>query len=322
MNAFRNLAAALLLCGSAAHAQPERITFPAAVERAVARNSSILVAVQEISRVHGIMREVRSAAFPTLTGNGVYTRLDADRFSAGSSTVIQPRNSWTANLQLVVPVVAPQRWVQWEHAAEQVDVARLSAEDVRRQVAVTTARAYVSVLSQHRLADANQRAVDNAREHFEDAKARLSAGTGNRLDLARAGQELATSESQLQSALTGLVRTQEALGILVGSDAAADTTDEMQFPPLPQPAEAMQDAEQRRTDIQVQRKRVEAAQHVVRDSYADFLPLLTAVAQPFASSFASLTTPTTGWQAQLVLTLPIYDGGFRTGALEQRRAER
>jgi len=118
------------------------------------------------------------------------------------------------------------------------------------------------------------------------------------------------------------VRTQEALGILVGGDAPVDTTDDMQFPPLPAPAEAIDDAEQRRADIQAQRKRALAAQHVVRDSYADFLPFLTGVAQPFASSFTSLTSPTTGWQAQLVLTLPLYDGGFRYGALEQRRAER
>src|SRR6266850_1960253 len=203
------------------------------------------------------MSEVRAGAIPTLSGNAVYTRLDADRTTAAAvvdstttpptvssvSRTVQPRDSWTANLQLVVPLVAPQRWVQWGHASEQVDVARLSAEDVRRQVAVITARSYVAVLSQHRLVDANQRAADNAREHLEDAKARLSAGTGNRLDL-------------------------------------------------------------------------------VRDSYADFLPLLTGVAQPFASSFTSLTSPTTGWLAQLVLILPLYDGGFRYGALEQRRAER
>jgi outer membrane protein TolC len=316
---------AALAAAAAGAAEPERITFPEAVQRAVARNSSVLIAVQEISRAHGIMREVRSAAIPTLTGNAAATRLDADRLvNAGTpdARVVQPRDSWTANLQLVVPLVAPQRWVQWEHAAEQVDVARLSAEDVRRQVAVTTARAYVSVLSQHRLVDANARAVDNARDHYEDAKARLAAGAGNRLDLARAGQELATSESQLQSALTGLVRGQEALGALTGSDAPVDTTDDMQFPPLPAPAEAMQDAQQLRADIRVQRRRLEAAQNVVRDSYADFLPLLLGVAQPFASSYTSLTSPTTGWQAQLVLTLPLYDGGFRTGALEQRRAER
>jgi outer membrane protein TolC len=335
MNALRRLAAAALLCGAAARAQqPERITFPEAVRRAVSRNYSVRIAVQEIARAHGIMREVRSGSIPTLTANGIYTRLDDERTTVSATVdpatgapvtvarTIQPRNSWIANLQLAVPLVAPQRWVQWAHASEQVDVARLSADDVRRQIAVTTARTYVSVISQHRLVDANQRASGNAREHHEDAKARLAAGTGNRLDLVRAAQELATSQSLVESALTGLVRAQEALGILVGGDMPVDTTDEMQFPPLPAPAEALQDAEQRRADIQAQRKRTEAAQHVVRDSYADFLPLLTAVAQPFASSFTSLTSPTTGWQAQLVLTLPLYDGGFRYGALEQRRAER
>jgi outer membrane protein TolC len=335
MNAPRHLAAVLLLCGAAAQAQqPERITFQEAVQRALVRNSSVRIAVEDVSRAHGIMREVRAAAIPTLTGNGIFTRVDADRTTlttavdpatsavANVTRTVQPRNSWTANLQLFVPLVAPQRWVQWEHASEQVDVARLSVADVRRQVAVATARTYVSVLSQHRLVDANRRAAANAREHYEDANARLSAGTGNRLDLVRAGQELATSESLLQAALTGLIRAQEALGILVGGDAPIDTTGEMQFPPLPAPDEALDDAEQRRADIQAQRKRAEAAQNVVRDSYADFLPLLSGVLQPFASSFSSLTSPTTGWQAQLVLTLPIYDGGFRYGALEQRRAER
>jgi outer membrane protein TolC len=313
-------AAALLLCGGAVRAQPERITFAQAMQRALARNSSVVVAAQEISRVHGLMREVRAAALPTLTANGAYTRIDADRTSG--TTILQPRNSWVGNVQLAVPIVAPQRWVQWEHAAEQVDVARLSAEDVRRQVAITAARTYVSVLTQHRFVDANQRAADNARDHYEDAQARFTAGSGSRLDVVRAGQELATSQSQLHTALTALVRAQEALGTIAGADAALDSTEDMQFPPLPAPPEALRDAEDRRADIQAQRKRLEAAQHVVRDSYADYLPLLTAVAQPFLQSYASLTTPTSGWQAQLVLTVPLFDGGFRYGAFEERRAER
>src|SRR6267143_3197470 len=125
MSALRNLAAALLLCGVAARAQqPERITFPDAVQRALARNPSIQIAVQEISRTHGIMREVRAAAIPTLTANGVYTRVDADRTTLATvvdptttpptvsnvSRTVQPRDSWAANLQLAVPLIAPQRW--------------------------------------------------------------------------------------------------------------------------------------------------------------------------------------------------------------------
>src|SRR2546423_1537734 len=179
---------ALLLCGAAARAQPpERITFPEAVQRALSRNSSVRIAVQEISRAHGILREVRSAAIPTLIANGVYTRLDAERTTAAidstgavGTRTVQPRNSWTANLQIAVPLVAPQRWVQWEHASEQVDVARLSAEDVRRQIAVTTARTYVSVISQHRPADANHRPAGNPPGHHQDATARLPPRTGAR----------------------------------------------------------------------------------------------------------------------------------------------
>jgi outer membrane protein TolC len=236
--------------------------------------------------------------------------------------VIQPRDSVIGNVQLTMPLVAPQRWVQWEHAAEQVDIARLSVEDVRRQVAITAARTYVSVLTQHRFIEANQRAVDNARDHYDDAQARFSAGSGSRLDVVRAGQELATSQSQLHTSLTALVRAQEALGTIAGADVPLDSTEDMQFPPLPAPPEALRDAQDRRADVVAQRKRLEAAQHVVRDSYADFLPLLTAVVQPFVSSYSSFTTPSSGWQAQLVLTLPVYEGGFRYGAIEQRRAER
>ena len=59
---------------------------------------------------------------------------------------------------------------------------------------------------------------------------------------------------------------------------------------------------------------------MLRDSYADYLPFLSAVVTPFASTYASLSSPTTGWQAQLVLTVPFFDGGFRYGAHDERAA--
>src|SRR2546430_12541985 len=105
----------MLLCSAAARAQqPERITFPEAVQRALSRNASVRIAVQEIARAHGIMREVRSASIPTLSANGFYTRVDADRTTvttavdpstsavANVTRTVQPRDSWTANLQLAV----------------------------------------------------------------------------------------------------------------------------------------------------------------------------------------------------------------------------
>jgi outer membrane protein TolC len=219
-NAAARLAALLLLAvplAVPAQPAPARITLDEAVRRALARNPNVGIAIAEIQRAHALLREVRAFALPTITGNAVATRLDSARTQG--TTVFAPRDSLTGNIQLVVPVVAPQRWVNWSHASEQVEIARLSADDIRRQIAVSAARAYVTVLAQHRLVEANQRARDNAKDHLGYARARFDAGTGNRLDVVRSSQEVASDDAQVAAALVNLIRAQEALGVLVGTDA-------------------------------------------------------------------------------------------------------
>jgi len=321
-NASIGFAAALLLAVSlpaGAQTPPARITLDEAVRRAISRNTSIAIAVAEIERAHALLREVRSFALPTITGNGVGTLLDSARADS-TGAVIQPRTTLTGNVQLTIPVIAPQRWVNWSHASEQVDIARLSADDVRRQTAVSAARAYVTVLAQHRLVQANELARNNARDHLQYARARLDAGTGNRLDVVRSAQEVASDDAQVAAAVVNLVRAQEALGVLVGSDAPLDAVEEIQLSSSASEADAMREAEARRADLRAARGRIEAADHVLRDSYADYLPFLSAVVTPFAATYSSLTAPSTGWQAQLVLTVPFFDGGFRYGAHEERSA--
>jgi outer membrane protein TolC len=320
-NSGARLAASLLLAvplAASAQPAPARITLDEAVRRALSRNPSVGIAVAEIQRAHALLREVRSFALPTITGNGVATLLDSARTQG--TTVFAPRDSLSGNIQLVVPLVAPQRWAGWSHASEQVEIARLSAEDIRRQIAVSAARAYVTVLAQHRLVEANQRARNNAKDHLEYARARFDAGTGNRLDVVRSSQEVAADDAQVAAALVNLVRAQEALGVLVGTDAPLDATEEVQLPGAASENDAMREAEARRADLRAARGRIDAADHVLRDSYADYLPFLAAVVTPFGATYSALTTPSTGWQAQLVLTVPFFDGGFRYGAREERSA--
>ncbi len=300
-------------------APDQTLSLEEAVQRALQRSPSVQVAQEEIDRAEGLLREVRSGSFPTLTGNGVYTRLDSDRLSQSGAVTI-PKNQLQANLSLSLPLLAPQRWVQWAHAGDNLDLARLSAEDVRRSVAVATARAYLAVFAQHRLVAINERSVANARDHLEYAKARFDAGTGNRLDVVRAGQETATAASQVANAQLGLSRAKEALGVLVADEGPVDTVEQVPLPAPPTPEAALQEAQAQRRDVKAAEKRLEAARNILHDSYADYLPLLTANVQPFAQSSATLTSPTTGWQASLVLSIPFYDGGLRYGQQRERSA--
>lgn len=74
-----------------------------AVKRAVARNPTAEVAVQEILRAEALAKQVRAAWLPTVNANGIYTRLDGDRVL--NDRVILAANQLSANLQLTVPLV-------------------------------------------------------------------------------------------------------------------------------------------------------------------------------------------------------------------------
>jgi len=111
-----------------------------------------------------------------------------------------------------------------------------------------------------------------------------------------------------------------SIRIVPGRERSVEVGEQLALPALPAPEDALRDAEDNRPDVLASKLRTESAQSVLRDSWADYMPLLSAVAQPFYNSPSTSTVPETGWQAQLVLSIPLFDGGFRYGARRERSA--
>jgi len=267
----------------------QRISLQDAIERALAKNPSVALALEDIRRAQALVRQVRAGALPTLTGNGVYTHLDSQRGS--DAALIFGQNSLSANLQLAVPLINGQRWVQWEHAGDNVKVAEINATDTRRQVALAVARTYLAVVTQKRVLEVNERARTTAQAHLDFAGSRLRGGVGNKLDEVRAGQELASVVAQLESARAQLARAQESLGVTVAAEEPLDAASDPQLPDVGALPAALDAAENARTDIQALKERKAASDRVVRDSWADFLPLLTGVVQPFVQTPGTVSSP-------------------------------
>ncbi|MDB4983694.1 MAG: outer rane efflux protein [Myxococcales bacterium] len=295
----------------------ERITLDEAVRRALARNPTLAIARAEVARAEGLLEQARAGWWPTLVGNASYTRLDHDRVL--NNKVIAAENQVAGNLVLTVPLVAPQGWTADRRARDARRVAEENAGDVRRLVAQATANAYLSVLAQHRQIRSTEAARANARAHATYAHTRLVGGVGHSIDDVRAQQDLATVEVQLQTVYTGLVRAREALGVLVGGATAVDSLNGVDLGKLPSLPDALEDARTRRPDIDAQRGKVVAAEHARKDVWAYYAPYLAAVGQPYAQVGSALQAQV-GWQAQLLLTLPLYDGGLRSGVGGERDA--
>jgi outer membrane protein TolC len=296
----------------------ERVALPDAVQRALARNPSALVANQEIARSEALVREARAASLPILAGNGSYARGDSDRVQGG--VVLVARDELAANLQLTIPILATRSWAQWSQAKTGVDVAHASRHEVERQVAAATARAYLAVVAQRRQIDNTQRALATARAHAEFTHTRFLGGVGNQIDDVRAGQQVATLQAQLATNFDALARTREALGVLMGAERPVDALNEAPLPAPPSTPAALERARSERSDLVLDLKRVRAAEQVRNDSWTDLMPTISAQLEPFYQNPPLTTIPQTGWQALLTLTVPFYDGGLRYGLKDERSA--
>ncbi|HEY3818025.1 MAG TPA: TolC family protein [Polyangiaceae bacterium] len=289
-----------------------------AIGTALSRNPNAQVAYAEIRRAQAIVEQIRSSSLPTVYGGLYFTQLDSARVVAGA--IEEPRSSFQANALVTVPLVAPKPWAQWSQAKDQVDVSRLSAADTRRVVAVTVARAYLTIVAQKRVIDAAVRARDTDRAHYEYSRQRYAGGVGNRIDEVRANQQLASDESNVQQQYANLARDREALGVLVGVGGPLDTEEPVLRAPN-DPHQAMSEAEHR-TDVEAAGARVHAAQHAVNDNWTDYSPYLSGTFLPFYQNPPVVLYPTTGWQAELILTIPFYDGGLRYGQEKERSVAR
>jgi outer membrane protein TolC len=97
-------------------------------------------------------------------------------------------------------------------------------------------------------------------------------------------------------------------------DAADDEIDLV----APQ-AETPDQAAARRPDVRAQQARREATAHLRRDDWAYYAPTLLAQAEAFRQTATPLQ-PGSGWQATIVLSIPLFDGGARYGVERERRA--
>jgi outer membrane protein len=296
----------------------EHVTFDEAVARALARNPSIGEAVQEVHRFHALMEQVRANSLPTLNGYATYTRLDHDRVTAG--IVTEAAGALNMDVTLNAPLLYPRAWLTWSEASDEVDVARANEKDVRRTIAVSTGRAYLTILTQRRLLETARTARDNAKAHYEFTRAQRIGGVGNRLDEVRAAQEFTTDEVNVQNQAVALVRAREALGVFLATAGPVDAATEDSPTQMPTLNDAMNGAEKLRPDVLARDEATRAAERTVHHAWGDYMPYLNLIAFPFYQSPPTPTIPHTGWEAEIVLTVPFYDGGLRYGQEHQREA--
>jgi outer membrane protein TolC len=291
----------------------ERLSFDEAVRRAVANNPTVQQAAAGILRAEAILQQVGARSRPSLDASLAAEVVDpVSRFDGNNIT---PRGQTASSATFRAPLWTPVAWAQRVQASDQVRLAQEIVADVRRQIAVATADAYLAVIAQRRGLELNERARDTAKAHFDYARLRFEGGLGSRLNMLRAQQELSTDEARVEEAQLAIRRAQEALGVLVAADGPMDTADEPVFDVAIEPAPL-----DLRADFRLVASRQSAAERVVADSWKDRLPSVTALFTPQFTTPTGLFATSRSLRGSVVLTVPLFDGGARAAQLRERTA--
>jgi multidrug efflux system outer membrane protein len=289
------------------------------------RSTDLRLAFDEVQKAEGQSRIALAGALAQLSATGTLTHdfLQARNPTASGVTETFPTtNVLSGQVGLAQPVFAPRAWhaVGTAHRAEAA--AQMTFEDLRRILATNVAGALVAEIAAERVAELNRIGLRQALERLALAHRREDLGSGSRLDVVRAEQDLDAARAAVVTGDESARQGREALGLALGLSEQVGAAPGLNVDGLVKDTGTgckLVGITDERADLRALRTEVDIAARGVKDVWYQFLPTVT-FESTLASSNDPLASPSTTWNIQGVLTIPIWDGGARYGALRGAEA--
>ncbi|HET7789683.1 MAG TPA: TolC family protein [Gemmatimonadales bacterium] len=316
------------------------LTIDAAVARALAQGADMRLAHAQVQDAQGQITEALAGALPQITGSVVYTRQFASIYQGTASDT-----SSIARLFKNSPFGAPNLWniqiqatqLVWAGgktgaALSAAKAFREGARDTEQQTAadITFAvrRAYLDAAYSARLLDIARENLAQARDHQRQVQLYHQAGTRADYDLLRAQVDAANQEPSVVAASNGydvtLRQLKQLLNVPIEQPIALDS-------PLGEVGDtvlvAVLDslAPAGRPVLAAAEANVSVEEQAVRAAKADRFPTLSVSTTYSEQAFPQEVFPSgsafrRGWNGEVRLTVPLFQGFRTTGEIGRARA--
>lgn len=301
-----------------------RLSLRDAMEAAVDQNPNIRLFQERIGQARGVADTQLGELLPNLSGrlSGARRRFFTGSFG-GTPIVTDPKDFYEARAFLTQNVFSLSLIQRWRAAKAGVDVASLNAEVTKRDSMATVGLVYLEALRAMAAVDARQADVKLNQELLRLATERKSAGMATSLDVTRSQvqlenvrQQLLVAENDRDRAKLNLIR---AIGL--SFDVTLTLTDEMSLIAVPDQtiAEALAVAQEHRTELKLQKNRQRLASLTLSSVTSERLPSVQALGDVgmIGNQIPDMLTTD---NVQVLMTVPIFDGGSREGRISESRS--
>lgn len=274
----RLISAALLALATFSLQAQTKLTFDAALSRALEVNNTVAGSRQNIALATAQKDQLLSAVMPRITLTGDLTRNSMEQtFGEGADAIaILPRNDWATRLTLAQPIFAGRRELRaYSQSKINVENARVGSRATEDSILLRVASSYLGVINADRRIDVEKRNIELAERRLKQAQAFYEAGEVTKVDIFRA--ETATKAAQ--RLLAAAVQQREHAAAQLRTDLNLDGMIEVAppdrpFPPLPD-ADALIARTAARPDVDVAQNNVRIAQLEVAKQRGFWLPTVT-----------------------------------------------
>lgn len=268
-----------------------KLTFDAAMQRALEVNNTIERSVQDIAIAQSNKDFLLSAVMPKITLSGDLTRNSIEQSFGGEgedSVTILPRNDWAYRVTLSQPIFAGRRELRaYSQAKVAIENAREGTRATEDSILLRVASSYMAVVNADRRVDVERRNIELAEKRLVQAQAFYEAGEVTKVDVLRAetamkaSQRLAAAATQQREHAVAQLRTDLDLDGPVEVTAPAQT-----LPPLPTESDMVGRATTGRPDIDIAQNNVRIAKLEVQKQRGYWLPTVS-----FDGGFIQQKTP-------------------------------
>jgi multidrug efflux system outer membrane protein len=270
------------------------------IERAIASNHDLRIATANLLQARALRLGAKAGYFPVVTGQASYAN---EKFSRASLFGFNSPNrseelydlgfDSTWELDIFGHV---RRGV--ESASDQVEATEASHRDVLISVLSEVALNYLELRGAQNELAVQRRNADNQNQTLKITQARLDAGGGTELDVARARAQLDNTLATIPLIESSLLHSVHRLGVLIGRPPETLGAELLQPAPIPALPAAIdlgrpEDLLRRRPDIRVAERNLAAATANVGVAVSSLFPRVNFIGNIAlqGTSFSTLTGP-------------------------------
>ena len=301
-----------------------RLSMQDAMQAAVDNNPTVQMFKERVTQAEEQAFAQRGALLPNLSArvSGARRRFFLGSFG-GAANVSRPLDFYDSRIALTQNIFSMSLIQKWRAARTNIEVAGLDSETQKMDTMALVALAYLDTLRVQKSVKARLADVKLNNQLLRLAMERKSVGMATKLDVTRAKVQLENEKQRLLVARNdfGSAKLNLSRGIGLSFDVKLILTDDLKLIAVtPQTVDqALQVARERRVELKAQKKRERLAELTLSSVVMERVPSLTGsgdVGMIGNQPGNALTTD----NVQVLLSIPLFDGGQREGRISEQRS--